>query len=312
MYLNYLASISRYIPELLSVIVMVGLILIETTYADDDKNKRYLFITACIGLVVTFVAIMTVWAIWVWADQDSNRAFNRLVDSYVGLTVTGADRRSLRNEADSKATYARLLKDVKVAYEAKLNGEDEITEMRDISVSLDQNAVFLIVSQKKRAYSFEGQSFIQIKLPKSNGSFIGSSKIWIDADLVKIGSREDVDKSLGYNGSSRDNRELATIQTQPNSRTSSNLGNIPNSNVLYPGTHRFALKAGQETPKFSFPDCGYYPYSVSSPSYDYEIVYSPRERYHGDPNLKIPERNNPSFSIVAGRTEIITIIVSKS
>lgn len=57
MYLNYLASISRYIPELLLVILMVGLILIETTYADDEKNKRYVFITACIGLVVTFISL---------------------------------------------------------------------------------------------------------------------------------------------------------------------------------------------------------------------------------------------------------------
>jgi NADH-quinone oxidoreductase subunit N len=58
MYLNYLASISRYIPELLLVVLMVGLIIIETTYAEDDKNKRYIFITACIGLVVTFCALV--------------------------------------------------------------------------------------------------------------------------------------------------------------------------------------------------------------------------------------------------------------
>ncbi len=58
MYLNYLASISRYIPELLLVVLMVGLILIEATYADDEKNKRYVFITACIGLVVTFISLM--------------------------------------------------------------------------------------------------------------------------------------------------------------------------------------------------------------------------------------------------------------
>ncbi|MBC7537736.1 MAG: NADH-quinone oxidoreductase subunit N [Bacteriovorax sp.] len=58
MYLNYLASISRYIPELLLVVLMVGLILIETTYAEDDKNKRYIFITACVGLVVTFVSLV--------------------------------------------------------------------------------------------------------------------------------------------------------------------------------------------------------------------------------------------------------------
>lgn len=106
------------------------------------------------------------------------------------------------------------------------------------------------------------------------------------------------------------NRDPAQVQSQ--SQLAPSTSGTVNSTVLYPGTHRFALKAGQETPKFSFPDCGYYPYSVSSPSYDYEIVYSPRERYHGDPDLKIPERNNPSFSIVAGRTETITIVVSKS
>jgi NADH-quinone oxidoreductase subunit N len=57
MYLNYLASLSRYIPELILVVLMVGLIIIETTYADDDKNKKYVFITACIGLVVTFISL---------------------------------------------------------------------------------------------------------------------------------------------------------------------------------------------------------------------------------------------------------------
>jgi len=106
------------------------------------------------------------------------------------------------------------------------------------------------------------------------------------------------------------NRDPAQVQSQ--SQLAPSTGGTVNGAVLYPGTHRFTLKAGQETPKFSFPDCGYYPYSISSPSYDYEIVYSPRERYHGDPNLRIPEKNNPSFSIVANRTEIITIVVSKS
>jgi NADH-quinone oxidoreductase subunit N len=57
MYLNYLASISRYIPELLLVVLMVGLIILETTYAEDDKNKKYIFITACVGLIVTFISL---------------------------------------------------------------------------------------------------------------------------------------------------------------------------------------------------------------------------------------------------------------
>lgn len=58
MYLNYLANISRYIPEILLVALMVGLILIEVTYDEDDKNKKYIFITAIIGLIATFVSLI--------------------------------------------------------------------------------------------------------------------------------------------------------------------------------------------------------------------------------------------------------------
>lgn len=58
MYLNYLANVGRYIPELLLVVLMVGLILIEATYAEDEKNKKYIFIATCIGLVATFAALI--------------------------------------------------------------------------------------------------------------------------------------------------------------------------------------------------------------------------------------------------------------
>ncbi|MBY0416312.1 MAG: NADH-quinone oxidoreductase subunit N [Bdellovibrionales bacterium] len=58
MHLNYLANISRYIPEILLVLLMVGLILVETTYKEDEKNRRYIFITAVIGLVATFAALV--------------------------------------------------------------------------------------------------------------------------------------------------------------------------------------------------------------------------------------------------------------
>jgi NADH-quinone oxidoreductase subunit N len=58
MHLNYLANIGRYIPEILLVILMVGLILVEATYKEDEKNRRYIFITAIIGLVATFAALI--------------------------------------------------------------------------------------------------------------------------------------------------------------------------------------------------------------------------------------------------------------
>jgi len=58
MYLNYLANIGRYVPEIILVVLMVGLIILEVTYKEDEKNRRYIFITAIIGLVATFVALL--------------------------------------------------------------------------------------------------------------------------------------------------------------------------------------------------------------------------------------------------------------
>ena len=58
MHLIYLANMGRYIPEIILVVLMVGLILLEVTYKEDEKNRRYIFITAIIGLVATFVALL--------------------------------------------------------------------------------------------------------------------------------------------------------------------------------------------------------------------------------------------------------------
>jgi NADH-quinone oxidoreductase subunit N len=58
MYLNYLANVGRYIPELLLVVLMIGIIILETTYAEDEKNKKYVFILTCVGLVATFASLV--------------------------------------------------------------------------------------------------------------------------------------------------------------------------------------------------------------------------------------------------------------
>ncbi len=59
MHLTYLANISRFIPELILVVLMIGLILIETTYNEDQKDKKYIFISVAIGLALTLIALIT-------------------------------------------------------------------------------------------------------------------------------------------------------------------------------------------------------------------------------------------------------------
>jgi NADH-quinone oxidoreductase subunit N len=58
MHLNYLANIGRFVPEIILVVLMVGLIILETTYREDEKNRTYIFITALIGLVATLAALI--------------------------------------------------------------------------------------------------------------------------------------------------------------------------------------------------------------------------------------------------------------
>jgi len=55
MALNYLASISRYVPELLAVVLMVGLIFIEASYGRDEKKKPFFYLAAMLGLVFIFI-----------------------------------------------------------------------------------------------------------------------------------------------------------------------------------------------------------------------------------------------------------------
>lgn len=58
MQLNYLANISRFVPEIILVVLMVGLIILETTYKGDEKDRKFIFITALIGLVATLGALI--------------------------------------------------------------------------------------------------------------------------------------------------------------------------------------------------------------------------------------------------------------
>ncbi len=58
MHLTYLANISHYIPEMILVVLMVGLILLEAAYKDGEKNKTLFYVTTYIGLAAAFGALI--------------------------------------------------------------------------------------------------------------------------------------------------------------------------------------------------------------------------------------------------------------
>jgi len=58
MNINYLASLSLYIPELLALFTMVGLLCIEATYPDGEEGRKFFFGAAATGLVLTLVMLI--------------------------------------------------------------------------------------------------------------------------------------------------------------------------------------------------------------------------------------------------------------
>ncbi len=57
MELNYLANISRYIPELVISLTMVMTMGIEATYPDNEKGRPLMYWTAIIGLVAALITL---------------------------------------------------------------------------------------------------------------------------------------------------------------------------------------------------------------------------------------------------------------
>jgi len=58
MNINYLANLSLYIPELLAIFTMVGLLFIEATYPDVEKGRKFFFGAAATGLVLSLVMLI--------------------------------------------------------------------------------------------------------------------------------------------------------------------------------------------------------------------------------------------------------------
>ena len=54
---NFLANLGRYIPELLMVMTMVGLLFLEATYKLEEKGKTLIALSASFGLLATFVCL---------------------------------------------------------------------------------------------------------------------------------------------------------------------------------------------------------------------------------------------------------------
>lgn len=286
-WLCFIGFISIVLPVLMSkLIVILGAILILGFFAGLSTKFDFLNRVA-----PAIVMLMLAWVGWKYVAPDSYRATTRIMAAKSEFLFAEADRNSVITEADAKATYGYLLKDISVAYKVTLRG-DTISDISDIPVSLKKDSLFLVVNHKRVNYSYDGQSFIEIKLPNKNGSYVTGKKIWVEADLIEIGYRTEMDQSL----------ETATDESE----VSGFATDVPP--ILEEGSIAVQLKEGEKTSWFGYEDGKKYNYKISSPKYDFIVYFSDGSKpVRGGPDVDIPMKRHCYYKLQALSKQVITL-----
>lgn len=273
-------------PEIMSLKFLLGLALVGFI-AWGLRSKFDLLAKVCWPITLLIIGVIG----YQYFFPENFRATTRHFGSIGTVANAWQDRRSIKNDTWAATTYGRIKDEAPVVYYAFFKA-DTIAGLQEApNNQLKKGTIVKLVSRKDDVENFDGAGFIQIQLAKSNGSFVGGKKVWIEADrLDDIGTKEQV---AGEDEEDSNQNNLADVQ------------------ILEPGTYTYDVKAGQTIGWFAFPDCGRYNYKISSPRYDYAINFSDGTSYPGGRNTWIPEKEHPTLKIRSNSGEFITITVSK-
>jgi len=242
-------------------------------------------------LVLLLVIIMCFFSAWKLIAPDSFRAVDRHRLAISSLFTTANDRAALRKEAKASSTFGRLIKDVRVVY--LRNG----SQLAEIPVSLPKGTIVLLCDQKRGASIFQGQSFVEVRLPNNYGSYVNSQCYWLESNLLEIGTMA----SLTPAEKSSEERHVLRDTIVRDTIMSVSLG---------PGIHKLQLKPGQTIRLRTTPSkdgCGLL--SMSSPTYSYQFKFDGRSWEHDGPAVKYPYMRYPTCLLRSQCGDIITIKV---
>lgn len=245
-------------------------------------------------VIIPLVLIMCIVLAWQNFFPESYRSSVRYASSWSKRFDTFKDRGSIGNEAEAATTYGVLLKSINVLYTKTPNGGLAETE-----VSLNRGTNVLIVSHKDEVLIVDGQSFVQIKLAKKNGSFVNGQKFLVESEFVQLASPRELvpeDDSLLPGGDTEGNSLGKISVTKLNLGT--NVFHLPN--------------VGDETPFMSFPDGIKVSYKISSSDYGHKIIYSDGREFEGSPNGALPETRHALIKIRATKpNQFITVTLNQ-
>ncbi len=242
-------------------------------------------------IIMPLVLIMCFVGAWKVIAPDSFRATERHRRAIGDVFTTANDRSAFRKETSAASTFAKMLMSTPVVYQAAINQDGGIQQLKEVPISLAKGSIVLILNHKADVQIYHGQSFAYVMLPDAQGKYVNGDCYWVESNLLEIGPLSELLP-----------KEEPEVSATPN-----------NSVVtLVFGTQNFVLNnIGDETPWLQFPDCTKFGYQISSADYGYTLTFKgDNTPYPGSPTLVIPHKEHPVFKVRATKpNQIVTITV---
>lgn len=242
-------------------------------------------------IIMPLVLIMCFVGAWKVIAPDSFRATERHRRAIGDVFTTANDRSAFRKETSAASTFAKMLMSTPVVYQAAINQDGGIQQLKEVPISLAKGSIVLILNHKADVQIYHGQSFAYVMLPDAQGKYVNGDCYWVESNLLEIGPLSELLP-----------KEEPEVSATPN-----------NSVVtLVFGTQNFVLNnIGDETPWLQFPDCTKFGYQISSADYGYTLTFKgDNTPYPGSPTLVIPHKEHPVFKVRATKpNQIVNITV---
>ncbi len=241
-------------------------------------------------LIIPLVLIMSLTLTWKEFFPDSYRSTIRYASSWAKRFDTFKDRGSILNETKAATTYGVTLKNICVLY--KKNSSSSLDEAE---VNIPRGTTVLISSHENEVLIIDGQSFLEIRLAKENGSFVNGQTFLVEAEYIQLATPSQIFPEDGNLLPSSKKYEEEFVRSA--------------ELLLDLGETRFDFdKGGERSPWLRFPDEDL-TYIISSISKQYKIVFSDGTIYPG--GQAIPKKVKPKFFIRSTGPECVIINVKK-
>jgi len=105
--INFLANLSHYIPELMAIVTMMGLLFVEACFKSSERNRLYLYLVSGIGLLFTFWSLgaaLSTKPLFIFTNSVAIDPFSTLIKMIMVLGCAG----SIYLSADSEDIYPNL------------------------------------------------------------------------------------------------------------------------------------------------------------------------------------------------------------